>query len=159
MCYNTYMKHSDFMQIAIEEARIAAQQGDIPVGALIVIGDKIIARAHNQRETSRDATAHAEVLAIRQACQKIKNWRLKDATIYVTLEPCPMCAGAIVNAHVKRLVFGAPNNMAGGAGSLFNITHNANLNHQVEVIGGVMEQECSTLLKNFTFTNGTSPRG
>lgn len=143
------MKHSDFMQIALDEAKLAAQEGDIPVGAVVVINDEIIACAHNQRETTHDATAHAEVLAIRDACQKIKNWRLKDATMYVTLEPCPMCAGAIVNAHIKRLVFGAANNVAGGAGSLFNITHNTNLNHQVEVIGGVLDKECQSLLQDF----------
>lgn len=143
------MKHSDFMQIALDEAKLAAQEGDIPVGAVVVINDKIIAKAHNQRETTHDATAHAEVLAIREACQKIKNWRLKDATMYVTLEPCPMCAGAIVNAHIQRLVFGAANNVAGGAGSLFNITHNTNLNHQVEVIGWVLDKECQSLLQNF----------
>lgn len=151
------MKHSDFMQIALDEAKLAAQEGDIPVGAVVVINNEIISQAHNQRETTHDATAHAEVLAIREACQKIKNWRLKDATMYVTLEPCPMCSGAIVNAHIKRLVFGAANNVAGGAGSLFNITHNANLNHQVEVIGGVLDKECSMLLKNFCFTSGISP--
>lgn len=150
------MKHADFMQVALEEALLAAQEGEIPVGAVLVIDDEIIARAHNMRETTHDATAHAEVLAIRDACRKIKNWRLGDAAIYVTLEPCPMCAGAIVNAHIKRLVFGASNTMAGGSGSLFNITHNPNLNHQVEVIGGVLEEECSALLKNFRFTSDIS---
>ncbi len=152
------MKHADFMQAALEEAMLAAQDGEIPVGAVLVIDDKIITRAHNMRETTHDATAHAEVLVIREACQKIKNWRLADAAIYVTLEPCPMCAGAIVNAHIKQLVFGAYNTMAGGSGSLFNITHNPNLNHQVEVIGGILEKECSALLKRFRFTSDISPR-
>ena len=100
------MKHADYMQIAIQEAKLAAQQGEIPVGAVLVCNGKVIAKAHNQRETTGDATAHAEILVIREACAKLNNWRLKDCTLYVTLEPCSMCAGALIQSRIKKVYIG-----------------------------------------------------
>ena len=143
------MKHSDYMQIAIQEAELAAKQGEIPVGAVLVVNGEIIAKAHNQRETTCDATAHAEILAIREACAKLQNWRLTGADLYVTLEPCPMCAGAIVNARIARVIYGAADNKAGGVDSLFNIVNNKNLDHRVEILSGICENECKEILQNF----------
>lgn len=143
------MKHEDYMNIAIEEARLAAQQGEVPVGAVLVLDGEVVAQAHNQRETTHDATAHAEVLAIRQACAKLQNWRLTGADLYVTLEPCPMCAGAIVNARIGRVIYGAPDSKAGGVDSLFNIVDNKNLDHRVEILSGICETECREVLQEF----------
>lgn len=143
------MKHEDYMNIAIEEARLAAQQGEVPVGAVLVLDGEVVAQAHNQRETTHDATAHAEVLAIRQACAKLRNWRLTGADLYVTLEPCPMCAGAIVNARIGRVIYGAPDSKAGGVDSLFNIVDNKNLDHRVEILSGICETECREVLQEF----------
>lgn len=143
------MKHEEYMNIAIEEARLAAQQGEVPVGAVLVLDGEVVAQAHNQRETTHDATAHAEVLAIRQACAKLQNWRLTGADLYVTLEPCPMCAGAIVNARVGRVIYGAPDSKAGGVDSLFNIVDNKNLDHRVEILSGICETECREVLQEF----------
>lgn len=137
------------MNIAIEEARLAAQQGEVPVGAVLVLDGEVVAQAHNQRETTHDATAHAEVLAIRQACAKLRNWRLTGADLYVTLEPCPMCAGAIVNARIGRVIYGAPDSKAGGVDSLFNIVDNKNLDHRVEILSGICETECREVLQEF----------
>lgn len=137
------------MNIAIEEARLAAQQGEVPVGAVLVLDGEVVAQAHNQRETTHDATAHAEVLAIRQACAKLQNWRLTGADLYVTLEPCPMCAGAIVNARIGRVIYGAPDSKAGGVDSLFNIVDNKNLDHRVEILSGICETECREVLQEF----------
>ena len=145
----TIMKHEEYMNIAIEEARSAAQQGEVPVGAVLVLDGEVVAQAHNQRETTHDATAHAEVLAIRQACAKLQNWRLTGADLYVTLEPCPMCAGAIVNARVGRVIYGAPDSKAGGVDSLFNIVDNKNLDHRVEILSGICETECREVLQEF----------
>lgn len=143
------MKHEEYMNIAIEEARLAAQQGEVPVGAVLVLDGEVVAQAHNQRETTHDATAHAEVLAIRQACAKLQNWRLTGADLYVTLEPCPMCAGAIVNARIGRVIYGAPDSKAGGVDSLFNIVDNKNLDHRVEILSGICETECREVLQEF----------
>lgn len=145
----TIMKHEEYMNIAIEEARLAAQQGEVPVGAVLVLDGEVVAQAHNQRETTHDATAHAEVLAIRQACAKLQNWRLTGADLYVTLEPCPMCAGAIVNARIGRVIYGAPDSKAGGVDSLFNIVDNKNLDHRVEILSGICETECREVLQEF----------
>ena len=145
----TIMKHEEYMNIAIEEARLAAQQGEVPVGAVLVLDGEVVAQAHNQRETTHDATAHAEVLAIRQACAKLQNWRLTGADLYVTLEPCPMCAGAIVNARIGRVIYGAPDSKAGGVDSLFNIVDNKNLDHRVEILSGICEIECREVLQEF----------
>lgn len=137
------------MELAIEEALKALEKAEVPVGAVIVIDGKVISKAHNQRETLPDATAHAEILAIKKACRKIKNWRLEEATIYITKEPCIMCAGAILNARIKRLVYGCDDLKGGAARTLYQLLNDPRLNHQVEVISGVMEEECRRLLKDF----------
>jgi tRNA(adenine34) deaminase len=138
-----------FMQKAIQEAGEAARKGEVPIGAVIVLNGQIIAKAHNLRETTGDPTAHAEVLAIREAAKVKRHWRLLGATLYTTLEPCPMCAGAMVMARINRLVYGASDPKAGAAGSIMNIVQDLRLNHRLDVTGGVMEQECGFLLKDF----------
>jgi len=137
------------MQIAFEEALKAFQKGEVPVGAAIVLNGEIISRAYNQKEGTPDATAHAEIIAIKEACRVLNNWRLEDATIYVTKEPCIMCAGAMVNARIKRLVYGCDDPKGGAVKSLYQILNDQRLNHQVEVIKGVMEEECRRLLQKF----------
>ncbi|MCX7794088.1 MAG: tRNA adenosine(34) deaminase TadA [Thermodesulfovibrionales bacterium] len=143
------MTDLDFIKFAIEEALKASEKEEVPVGAVIVLDGKVIARAHNQKESLPDATAHAELIAIKEACRKINNWRLEEATIYVTKEPCIMCAGAILNARIKRLVYGCDDPKGGAVKSLYNVLNDQRLNHQVEVIGGVMEEECKRILKDF----------
>lgn len=138
-----------YMYQALELAEQAAAQDEVPVGALVVVGGKIVGRGYNQREYGRDATLHAEMIAIRAACATMGGWRLPGATLYVTLEPCPMCAGALVNARVERLVFGAYDPKAGAAGSVLDIVRCSGLNHQLEVTGGVLAEESAALLKNF----------
>jgi tRNA(adenine34) deaminase len=138
-----------FMAQAINEALNAEAIGEVPIGAVIVRDEKIIARAHNLRETSKDPTAHAEILAIRAASQILGGWRLSGCTLYVTLEPCPMCAGAIVQSRVSRVVYGACDPKAGCAGTLLDLLQEPRFNHQVDYEGGVMEEECSYLLKRF----------
>ncbi len=123
------MEDRDYMRMALGEAEKAAALGEIPVGAVIVSEGNIIATAHNMRESWQDATAHAEIIAIREACAKLKRWRLSDCTLYVTVEPCPMCSGAIVNGRLGRVVYGCPDSKAGGAESIFNIINNPNLIH------------------------------
>jgi len=141
--------HRKFMAKALEEAKRAESEDEIPVGAVIVHENRIIGRGYNQVELLKDPTAHAEMLAISAACSTLNNKYLTDATLYVTLEPCPMCAGAIVWSKIKRVVFGAVDDKAGACGSLFNISTNKQLNHQAEVIQGVMEYESKELLKRF----------
>jgi tRNA(adenine34) deaminase len=138
-----------YMTIAIEEAKKAEAIMEVPIGAIIVKDGEIIARGHNLRETEQRSIAHAEMLAIDEACQKLGTWRLEDATLYVTLEPCPMCAGAVVLSRVKRVVFGAYDPKGGCAGTLMNLLTEEKFNHQVEVEGGVLEKECGELLTNF----------
>lgn len=138
-----------YMEIALKQARLAAAEGEIPVGAVMVVDNAIIALDHNRRERNKDATAHAEILVIQEACRRLQRWRLSDSVLYVTLEPCPMCAGAIYNARIKRVVYGAPDSKGGACGSLFNVVHNKYLNHQSEVTAGVLEQECAQVLKDF----------
>jgi len=138
-----------FMALALEEARQAAREGEIPVGAVLVKDGQVVARAHNRREQDHDATAHAELLAIRQACEKLGRWRLTDCTLYVTLEPCPMCAGAIWNARIGRLVYGAWDSAAGACGSQFNLPVHSSLNHRTEVTAGVLENESREILRDF----------
>ena len=121
----------------------------VPIGAVVVKDGEVIATAYNLRETGHDATAHAEVLAIRRACEKIGHWRLTGATLYVTIEPCPMCAGALVMSRIDRLVYGAADYKAGAVESLFNITNHSGLNHRIEVRAGVREEECRNLMKDF----------
>jgi tRNA(adenine34) deaminase len=138
-----------FMNEAIKEALKAYEKGEIPVGAVVVINGQIVSRAHNIKETTNDPTSHAEILAIREAGRALGAWRLTEATIYVTKEPCIMCSGAIVNARIKRLVYGCDDKKGGGALSLYKIVQDSRLNHQVEVKKGVLEEECSLLLKKF----------
>lgn len=143
------MNDEEYMGLALEEARRAFALGEVPIGAVVVMDGEVIACAHNLRETGHDATAHAEVLAIRRACEKVGHWRLTGATLYVTIEPCPMCAGALVMSRVDRLVYGAADYKAGAVESLFNITNHSGLNHRMEVRAGVREEECRTLMKDF----------
>lgn len=143
------MEFDDWMDVALEEARAAAAEGEVPVGAVVVFEAKIIARAHNRRESDHDPLAHAEILALRQAAAELGRWRLWGCTLVVTLEPCPMCAGAVVNARPDRLVFGATDPRAGAVGSLMDIVRDSRLNHRAEVIAGVRADEAGALLKSF----------
>lgn len=138
-----------YMNLAIKEAQKAADMGEIPIGAILVMHNKVIAQAHNMREQWRDATAHAEIIVIQDACKKLNRWRLEEATLYVTLEPCPMCAGAIVNSRINKVVYGCADSKGGGVESIFNILSNKNLNHVAEVVRGVCEEECAQILKEF----------
>ncbi|MFH1023542.1 MAG: tRNA adenosine(34) deaminase TadA [Planctomycetota bacterium] len=138
-----------FMQEALKEARRAFRKKEVPVGAIIVHGDRIIARAHNSRETLKDPTAHAEMIAITQAAEALENWRLTGTTLYVTLEPCPMCAGALVQARVERIVFGARDPKAGACGSLYDIARDNRLNHRLAVTDGIEAEACGKLLTDF----------
>lgn len=145
------MDDKKYMRLALEEARKAAELGEIPIGAVLVdnASGEVVAAAHNMRESWQDATAHAEVIVIRAACAKLRRWRLSGCTLYVTVEPCPMCSGAIVNGRVDRVVYGCPDAKAGGAESIFNIITNPNLNHCAEVVSGVCEEECAQVMKDF----------
>ena len=137
------------MALAIEEARAAAAAGDVPVGAVVARGDEVLARAGNAREREQDPTAHAETLALRQAAGVLGSWHLEGCTLYVTLEPCAMCAGALVLARLDRLVFGAPDPKAGFAGTLGDLVRDPRLNHMVDVTTGVLEPECGEILRAF----------
>ena len=143
------MTDRDFMREAIHEAELAAEAGELPVGCVIARGGGILARAHNECEARGDATAHAELLAIRRASRAMKDWRLTDCTLYVTLEPCPMCAGALVQARLGRLVYGAPNPGQGCAGSLYRIPEDPAFPHFCPSDGGVLQDECRALLEGF----------
>ena len=138
-----------FMKQAIREARKAMEVDEVPIGAVVVMGGRVIARAHNLRETLQDATAHAELLAIRKACEVLGTWRLIGCTLYVTLEPCPMCAGAIILSRVDRVVFGAKDPKGGACGSLINLPADERFNHRPEVVAGVLADECGDILKKF----------
>ena len=137
------------MQEARDEADIAESLGEVPIGAVIVLDGQIIGRGHNLRETSQDPTTHAEVIAIRQAAKQLGSWRLLDCTLYVTLEPCVMCMGAIILARIPQLVFGCRDPKAGAVGSIYNLAEDERFNHQVKVREGVLQQECSTQLSHF----------
>ena len=138
-----------YMKLAIDQALIAEENGDVPIGCVIVHQNKVIGRAYNQREQLQDPTAHAEIIALTQAAASLESWRLLDCTIYVTLEPCCMCAGALVLARMKRLVYGCDDQKTGAVKSLYNIVQDERLNHIVEVTSGVMADECSSLLQFF----------
>src|SRR3954451_13135748 len=140
------------MALALTEAEQAPGHGDVPVGAVVVVGGRVVASRHNERELNGDPTAHAELLALREAAEALHDWRLVDAPLVVTLEPCPMCAGAAVAARVKRLVYGAPDPKAGACGSLFNLCADPRLNHEVEVTAGVQRERVSQLLSTFFAT-------
>jgi|SRR5581483_110211 len=143
------MTDDEAMAIALDEAQKAQTHHDVPVGAVVLVDGQVVAARHNERELAKDPTAHAELLAIRDAAQARGDWRLGDATLVVTLEPCPMCAGAAVAARVKRVVFGAPDPKAGACGSLYNLCADPRLNHEIEVTAGVRREQVSELLSTF----------
>jgi tRNA(adenine34) deaminase len=138
-----------FLRQALVEAQRAFEAGEVPVGAVVVLEGKVIGRGHNRREALNDPTAHGEILAITAASNHLEDWRLEGCSLYVTKEPCPMCAGAIVNSRLQRLVFGVWDEQAGCAGSLYQLCRDPRFNHQLEVKGGVMEEECRGLLQEF----------
>lgn len=142
--------YADWMRLAVADARLALATGDVPVAAIVVAADgTVIGRGHNERELHQDPTAHAEVVAIRRAAESIGDWHLTGATLYVTLEPCVMCAGAILSARIPRVVFGAWDDKAGAAGSVYDVLRDRRLNHRAEVVGGIEEDACAALLLDF----------
>ncbi len=142
-------KHEHYMQLAIEQARQAEAAGDVPVGAVIVRDGQLVAAAHNQREQLGDPTAHAEMIAITQAAEAVGSWRLTGCTLYVTLEPCPMCAGAILQARLPQLIYGAADPKAGAVETLYRLLADPRMNHQTEVLAGLLGVECGKLLSDF----------
>lgn len=143
---------NEFMALALKEAEVALQKGEVPVGALLVKNSEIIGKGHNTKETLFDPTGHAEINAIKEASQNLKSWRLTDATLYVTLEPCIMCMGAIIQARIKRLVFGTLDPKTGACGSVYDISNEPKFNHSIDVTSGVLKDESSEMLKNFFAT-------
>ncbi len=137
------------MQLALKEAGLAFEKGEVPVGAVLVIDDQVIASTHNNKETSGDPTSHAELLVIREGAVKTGDWRLNEATLYVTKEPCVMCAGAMINARLGRLVYGCKDIRFGAVNSCYQLLHDPGLNHQVRVVAGVLEEQCAGVLKKF----------
>ena len=154
----TALSDEEAMAIALDEARAAVAHGDVPVGAVIVVDGRVLSRRHNERERAGDPTAHAELLALRDAAVALGTWRLDGATLVVTLEPCPMCAGAAVNARVARVVFGAADPKAGACGSLYNLCADPRLNHEPQVVAGVRAAEGANLLTEFFAARRTAPR-
>lgn len=140
---------SDYMLLAMEDAEAAFKEGEVPVGAVLVLNGEVLARAHNRREATFDPTAHAEILALKGGAAGIGNWRLTDAVLYVTKEPCVMCAGAMINSRLGRLVYGCSDMKGGAVGSLYRLLSDDRLNHRVEVVSGVLEEESAQLLKRF----------
>ena len=138
-----------FMEIALEEAQKALSIGEVPVGAVLVQDGNIITRGHNQREWRQDPTAHAELIVIQEAADKLRSWRLVDTTLYVTLEPCLMCAGAMLQARIPRLVLGTRDPKAGACGSLYTVHKDSRLNHQIDIVHGIKEKACRNILKDF----------
>lgn len=143
------MTDRELMELALAEAGAAPGHGDVPVGAAVALDGEVLARRHNERERTGDPTAHAEILALRDAAARAGSWRLTGAVVAVTLEPCPMCAGALVQARVARVVYGATDPKAGALGSLYNLGADPRLNHEFEVVGGLMADECGALLSDF----------
>lgn len=146
---DVFKKDQTYMVEALAEAEKAAALGEVPIGAVIVYRNEIIARAHNLRETTQNATTHAELLAIQQACAKIGSWRLEDMTLYVTLEPCPMCAGAILQSRIPRVVYGARDVKAGCVDSLYGLLNDERFNHECEVTEGILADDCGGILTRF----------
>jgi tRNA(adenine34) deaminase len=140
---------ASFLKEAIKEAKLSEKKGEVPVGAVIVLNNKIIGRGHNQSITLNDPSAHAEIIALKSAAKKLKNYRLIGSKIYVTIEPCAMCAGALVWARVSEIVFGAYDKKAGACGSIFNIVNNKKLNHRIKIKSGILKKECGSLIQNF----------
>lgn len=147
--YNLMQLHEPFMRLALQQAEAALEVDEVPVGAVVVHEGVVIAEAHNQRETLNDPTAHAEMIAITQAAESLNSWRLLDCTLYVTLEPCPMCAGAIVQSRIPCVIYGASDPKGGACDTLYQITSDIRLNHQALVLGGVLQPECGTILTEF----------
>lgn len=144
-----YEEDERWMALALEQAQLAADKGEVPVGAVVIHGEKVIAKTHNLRESNKDPLAHAELLAIAAAAQLLGRWRLIECTLFVTLEPCPMCAGAIVNSRLDRIVYGTGDPRAGACGTIFNIVEDERLNHRAEVVRGVLKEPCSQILSKF----------
>ncbi|MGM0653047.1 MAG: tRNA adenosine(34) deaminase TadA [Bacillota bacterium] len=144
-----YQNDLEYMGIALEQAEVAGHCGEVPIGAVLVRDGKVLAVDRNHKEEYKDATAHAEILVLRRGGQRLGGWRLSGATLYVTLEPCPMCAGAMVQARIDRLVYGAKDPKAGAAGTLYDITRDQRLNHRLIVTGGIREEQCVALLQQF----------
>ena len=142
-------EHNKFMRVALKEAEKAFQKEEIPVGAVIIKDGKIIARAYNAKESTQNACGHAEILAIQKACKKLNSWRLIDCEIYVTLEPCPMCAGALINSRIKKIYIGSEDEKTGAVGSVLNLLEDYTFNHKVEIEKGVLKEECEKILKDF----------
>jgi len=138
-----------YMAIALEEAEAAFNKEEVPIGAVIVRDSIVIARAHNLRELTKDATAHAEILAIQRACNFLGGWRLTNSTLYVTIEPCPMCAGAILQSRIDRVVIGAMDAKAGACGSVVNLLNNSSFNHKTQITSGVLEESCRGIMQDF----------
>jgi len=143
------VNHTAHMQCALDEARLAAAAGEVPIGAVLVVENAVVAQAHNRREVWQDPTAHAELIAIREAAAHLRTWRLVGASLYVTMEPCAMCIGAAVLARVERVVFGVWDPKGGACGSVLNIPEERRLNHRIDVIGGILEEESRELLQGF----------
>lgn len=141
--------HAEFMRMALQQAEAALEAEEVPVGAVVVYEGRVVGAAHNQRETLRDATAHAEIIAITQASQALASWRLDDCTLYATLEPCPMCAGAILQARIPLLVYGATDPKAGAVDTLYRLLDDPRLNHRTEVISGLLAEPCGDVLTSF----------
>jgi tRNA(adenine34) deaminase len=152
--------HVEHMEMALEEAALAAEEDEVPVGAVIVsLEQGVIARAHNEREKLRDPTAHAEMIAITQAAQALRSWRLEDCVLYVTLEPCPMCAGALVQARLPLVVYGATDPKAGACHTLYEIPNDPRLNHRAQVVAGVLADRCAAILSDFFAARRKPARG
>lgn len=160
ICYNDYtisiyiernhMSEDEiYMQLALEKAHQAYALDEVPIGAVIIYNGQVISAQHNRRELDHDATAHAEILAIQEACKKLNRWRLTGCSLYVTIEPCPMCAGAIVNSRISRVIYGSSDYKGGAVESLFNILTHPGLNHEPEIVSGILADECSQIMKRF----------
>lgn len=143
--------HEKWMRSAIEEAEKAEKLSEVPIGAIVVLKDKIIGRGYNLRETTQDATTHAEIIAIQQACKKVGSWRLEKAKLYVTLEPCPMCSGAMILSRISEVYFGAFDPKSGAAGTLMNLLEDSRFNHTISVKHGILENTCGEMISNFFF--------
>lgn len=143
------MDHAGYMREALAEAEKAYALGEVPIGAVVVLDGAVIGRGHNQRELLKDSTAHAEVLALREAARRMGDWRLNGTVVYSTIEPCPMCAGAMVQFRVKTLVYGAADPKAGAVDSVIDVVRQPRFNHQVEVVAGVLEEECRSIIRRF----------
>ena len=147
-----------FLREALKEAKKARYKGEVPVGAVLVLKNKIIGRGHNKSITLKDPTAHAEIIALRAASKRSGNYRLNGSKMYVTIEPCPMCAGALVWARVSEIIFGAYDKKAGACGTLFDIANNKQLNHRIKIRGGILEKECRTMIQKFFIKKRRSPK-